>query len=175
MLTNRINNMAVGMHQQKRQTKKQGVKSNSYNAQRNNKSLAQVVMKEDKANTSFRNNNLNKSTAYKARKVEKEDEREVSNEELSSEGEQEDQECKSVMRVGVQSETIKELFTEKMPTIKDKNVATSNEKIRKNTKTERIIDEAVRKGKVLRKIKIGDRVFDAILDTGSQVTIIKEE
>ena len=84
-----------------------GVKSNNYNAQRNNKSLAQVVMKEDKANPSFRNNILNKSTAYKARKVEQEEEKEVSNEEVSSEGEQEDQECKSVMRVGVQSEEIK--------------------------------------------------------------------
>ena len=64
-------------------------------------------MKEDKANPSFRNNILNKSTAYKARKVEQEEEKEVSNEEVSSEGEQEDQECKSVMRVGVQSEEIK--------------------------------------------------------------------
>src|SRR5207247_655378 len=86
-------------------TKSGGTKNGSYNAQKP-KSMAQVVMKEDKPNRSFQNNTQHKSTTYRTRKVEKQEEIETSNEETSSEGEEEQiegQEEKKVMRVGIES------------------------------------------------------------------------
>src|SRR3989442_858545 len=98
------------------ETKSGGVKNGSYNAQKS-KSMAQVVMKDDKPNRNFQNNSQHKSTTYRTRKVEKQDDNEASNEEISSGGEQEQEqeeesENKNVMRVGLERGLIKKLHPE---------------------------------------------------------------
>src|SRR5437867_1316146 len=39
---------------------------------------------------------------------------------------------------------------------------------------ERFMDEAIQKGKIIRKIKIENKIFNSILDTGSEITLIKK-
>src|SRR2546425_8304764 len=68
-------------------TKSGGITNGSYNGQKS-KSMAQVVMKEEKPNRSFQNNTQHKSTTYRSRKVEIQDDKEPSNEQMSSEGEE---------------------------------------------------------------------------------------
>ena len=136
--------------------------------------MAQVVMKEEKPNRSFQNNTLHKSTAYRTRKVEVQDDKEPSNEEMSSEGEQEqeeDPEEKSVMRIGLEKGLIKKLHPEQRE--KDRESTTPGEKSKKKVEPERFMDEAIQKGKIIRKLKIGNKIFNSILDTGSEITLIK--
>src|SRR3989442_6025544 len=94
---------------------------------------------------------------------------------MSSEGEEEqieDQEEKKVMRVGIESGLMKKMIGDKR--VKDKEGATSSEKTRKKNIPDRVIDEAIQKGKIVRKIKIENKVFNSILDTGSEITIIRK-
>src|SRR3989441_6377902 len=139
--------------------------------------MAQVVMKDEKPKT-FQNNSQHKSTTYRTRQVEIQEDKEPSNEQTSSEGEHEqddDQEEfftseKSVMRVGLEKGLIKKLHPEQRE--KDRESVTPSEK-KKKIEPETFIDEAIQKGKIIRKIMIGSKTFNAILDTGSEITLLK--
>src|SRR3989441_11792984 len=135
--------------------------------------MAQVVMKDEKPKT-FQNNSQHKSTTYRTRQVEIQDNKEPSNEQMSSEGEQEqddDPEEKSVMRIGLEKGLIKKLHPEQRE--KDTESTTPGEKSKKKIEPEKFMDEAIQKGKIIRKIRIGSKTFNAILDTGSEITLIK--
>src|SRR2546425_9893232 len=109
-----------------------GIKAGSYNGQKP-RSMAQVVMKEERPNKSFQNNSQHKSTTYRTRKVEVQDDNEPSNEQTSSEGEQEQEEesedsgvAKNVMRVGIEKGLIKKLHPEQRE--KDRESVTPGER-----------------------------------------------
>src|SRR3989442_3130280 len=140
--------------------------------------MAQVVMKDEKPKT-FQNNSQHKSTTYRTRQVEIQEDKEPSNEQMSSEGEHEQdddpEECftseKSVMRIGLEKGLIKKLHPEQRE--KDRESVTPGEKKKKKIEPEKFMDEAIQKGKIIRKIMIGSKTFNAILDTGSEITLIK--
>src|SRR2546425_10182300 len=90
--------------------------------------MAQVVMKDEKPKT-FQNNSQHKSTTYRTRQVEIQEDKEPSIEQMSSEGEQEqddDPEEKSVIRIGLEKGLIKKLHPEQRE--KDREGTTSGEK-----------------------------------------------
>src|SRR5437899_7618715 len=51
---------------------------------------------------------------------------------------------------------------------------TPGKKSKKKVEPERFMDEAIQKGKIIRKIKIGNKIFNSVLDTGSEITLIKK-
>ena len=109
-------------------TKSGGAKNGSCNALKP-KSMAQVVMKDDRPNTNFRNNPTHKSSTYRARKVKKQDDKVSSSEEMDSEGAEEQEEGqkeKQAMRVGIESRLIKKLHTENIT--KDREGEPASEK-----------------------------------------------
>ncbi len=98
--------------------------------------MAQVVMKDEKPKT-FQNNSQHKSTTYRTRQVEIQEDKELSNEQMSSEGEHEQDDDpeefftseKSVMRIGLEKGLIKKLHPEQRE--KDREGATPGEKSKK--------------------------------------------
>src|SRR3989441_50810 len=75
------------------------------------------------------------------------------------------------MRVGLEKGLIKKLHPEQRE--KDRESVTPGEKKKKKIEPEKFMDEAIQKGKIIRKIMIGSKTFNAILDTGSEITLLK--
>src|SRR6184192_520123 len=146
-----INNITIATFHKRRGDKIWGVKNGSYNPQKP-RSMAQVVMKDEKPKT-FQNNSQHKSTTYRTRQVEIQEDKELSNEQMSSEGEHEQDDDpeefftseKSVMRIGLEKGLIKKLHPERRE--KDRESVTPSEKKKKKIEPETFIDEAIQKGK----------------------------